>query len=160
MTETMLTTAPATTPAAEPVRRATLVKGAAAGIGMAVLANVGVYLAGDAGGPIRVVTGWEPDGAHLGVGDVIVSTIALAALGTAALWAFEHLRTNGFREWAAVAALVAVVSIFPVLRLDIDAGSKVALSIMHLVTGAAAIVGHVTVRRLGETGRSWGRYGS
>lgn len=88
-----------------------------------------------------MVTGWEPDGAYyLGVGDVIGATVALAAIGTMALWAFERFRDDGFREWAIVAALVAVVWILPVLRLDIDAGSKVALSAMHLVVAATAII--------------------
>jgi hypothetical protein len=123
------------------------VRGAAVGIGLAVVTNVAVYLAGDAGAPIRVVTGWEPDGAHMGVGDVIAATVVWVAIGAVALWAFERFRPDGFREWAAAAALVAVASIVPLLRLDIDTGSKVALSTMHLVVGAATIVGQLAVRR-------------
>jgi hypothetical protein len=128
-------------------RARTLAKGGAWGIGLAVVANVVVYLVGDAGGPISVVTGAQPVGVHLMLRDVVAATVILSAIGTLALWGFERFRRNGFREWAVVAALVAVVTIPPVLRLDIDAGSKLSLSIMHLVVGAAAIVGHVAVRR-------------
>jgi hypothetical protein len=141
------TTTATTTPTTTPTRARALAQGTALAIGTAIVANVVVYLAGDAGGSIRVVTGWEPDGAHLGLGDVLTSTVMLSALGTLALWAFERFRRNGFREWAVVAALVTLVSIPPVLRLDIDAGSKLSLSIMHLVVGATAIVGHAAVRR-------------
>ena len=46
-----------------------------------------------------------------------------------------------------MAAVVAVISALPLLRLEVDAGSKVALVTMHLVTGAAAIAGHTKTRR-------------
>jgi hypothetical protein len=59
----------------------------------------------------------------------------------------ERFRTNGFRIWVVVAAVLAVGSILPVLRLDLDAGSLVALAAMHLTVGAAAIVGQVVARR-------------
>jgi len=32
------------------------------------------------------------------------------------------------------------------LRLDIDAGSKIALSTMHVVVGATTILGHLIIR--------------
>jgi hypothetical protein len=68
-----------------------------------------------------------------------VSTVALPPL--------QRRRANGFHVWVSVAAVVAVVSAVPLLRLDIDAGSKVALSAMHLSTGLSAIAGHAIARR-------------
>jgi hypothetical protein len=148
------TTTSATTPAtttstgsAGSATARTLAKGGALAIGLAAVTNAVVYLVGDAGAPIEVVTGAEPDGTHLLLGSVVMASVIAAAIGTFALWAFERVRRNGFREWAVVAALVAVVSIPPVFRLDIDAGSKLSLSIMHLVVGAAAIAGHLVARR-------------
>ena len=41
-------------------RPVSFVRGAALGIGLAVVTNVAVYLAGDAGAPIRVVTAGSP----------------------------------------------------------------------------------------------------
>jgi hypothetical protein len=128
----------------------TLAKGGALALGLAVVANVVVYLAGDAGSPIEVVTGAEPNGAHLLLGSVVMATVIASAVGTLTLWAFDRFRRNGFREWAVLALLVAVVSIPPVFRLDIDPGSKLSLSMMHLVVGAAAVAGHLAVRGTGR----------
>lgn len=125
----------------------TLMTGAAVAIGSALVGNLVVFLAGNAGAPIRVVTGWEPDGADLGFGSVVAATVCLSLLGTLALGVFDRLWNDGFRRWVALAAIVTVLSVPPVLRLDIDAGSKVALSVMHLVVGAAVIGGHAYARR-------------
>jgi len=38
-------------------------------------------------------------------------------------------------------------TIVPVLALDIDGGSKLALTLMHITVGAAAVVGQAVARR-------------
>jgi hypothetical protein len=128
---------------------ATLGRGTALAAGLALAANAVVFLAGDRGAPVRIVTGAEPGGADLTFGDVAVASVALLIVGTLALALAERVRRDGsgFRLWAIVAVAFAVLSIVPVLRLDIDAGSKVVLGLMHLVVGAAAVAGHVLVRR-------------
>jgi len=148
-TGTTPTTMPAATAAPTTTKGSarTLAKGTAVGIGLALVANAVVFLVGDLGAPIRVITGWAPDGTDLRIGDVVGATVALTIVGTLALWALERLRADGFRLWTGVAAAFAVLSILPVLRLDIDGGSKVALSVMHLVVGAAAIAGQSVARR-------------
>lgn len=41
----------------------------------------------------------------------------------------------------------AVLSAVPLWRLDVDTSSKTALTVMHLLTGVAAIAGHAATRR-------------
>ena len=47
----------------------------------------------------------------------------------------------------ALAAVIATVSVAAPLTMDTDSGSKLALAVMHLATGAAAITGHALARR-------------
>jgi hypothetical protein len=140
------TTIPASTDGASFSTR-TLVRGGAIGTGLALAANLVVWLVGHIGAPTRVVTGWAPDGEDLSIANVVVTTVVLVLLGAALLWVLERRRADAFRIWVIVAAVFAVASIPPVLRLDIDGGSKLALAAMHLATGAAAIAGQAIVRR-------------
>jgi hypothetical protein len=151
MTDTTIPATPATAPAAPGTA---LAKGAALGVGLGLAANLVVFLVGQAGAPTRVITGWAPDGTDLDVGSVVLATISLSLLGTAALWAFDRVSANAFRRWSMLAAAVAVLSILPVLRLDIDAGSKLTLAVMHLVVGAATIGGHALARRAAQNDQS------
>ena len=127
--------------------RATLATGIAIGGGLALLANFVVYLIGDAGAPIRVVTGWEPDGADLTLIEVVIASIAWVTIGAAALWLMERRLTNAFRRWIVLSAVTTIVSLVPLLGLDADAGSKLTLSVMHIVVGASAIAGQALARR-------------
>jgi hypothetical protein len=117
-------------------------KGAGIGIGLALAGNLAVFLLGNLGTPIRVVTGWEPGGADLRFGDVAMATIVWVAIGAVALWALGRLRVGGgFHLWSYAVAAFTAVSMVPLFSLEVDAGSKVALGVMHVVVGAAAIVG-------------------
>jgi hypothetical protein len=120
--------------------------GTAAGVVLVTVANAAVFLVGDIGAPVRVVTGWEPDGVAMRLADVLVASVTWVLIGAAGLWLLERFRADGFRIWTGLAIAIAVLSIIPLFRLDIDAGSKVTLSVMHLVVGAAAIAGHALVR--------------
>jgi hypothetical protein len=125
----------------------TVVRGTALAAGLALLANLAVFLVGDVGAPVRVVTGNSPDGADLRFVDVAVATVALLAVGAVALAVLERFRDDGLRIWTVLAVAVAVLSIPPVLRLDTDAGSKLVLAVMHLVVGGAAVAGPRLARR-------------
>jgi Family of unknown function (DUF6069) len=127
--------------------RTWIAKGAAAGACVAVLANLAVFLVGNLGAPIRVVTGWAPDGADVRISEVIITTIVSVLAGAAALWVLERRRANGFRIWVVVAAAVAIASAVPLFGLDVDAGSKIALSTMHILTGSAVIAAQAFARR-------------
>jgi hypothetical protein len=143
MTDTTIPTTHDTPRAA----RATLAKGTALGVGLGLTANLVVFLVGQAGAPTRVITGWSPDGADLDAGSVAGTTIALSLVGALALWAFDRFSAQALRRWSILAAAVGVFSILPVLRLDIDAGSKVTLAVMHLVVAVTTIAGHAVARR-------------
>lgn len=144
MTNTMTPPASAGRPATS---RTTLAKGAAIGAGLALLANLVVYLIGNAGAPIRVVTGWQPDGADLTFAEVVIATIVWVMIGAAALWLMERRLTRGFRRWTILAAVFTLGSLVPLFGLDVDTGSKLALSVMHIVVGASTIAGQSFVVR-------------
>ena len=146
MTDTMALTGSTGSTSDATAARCRITAGTAVGIGLVLLANTAVYLVADAGAPVEVVTGWEPDGTELRLADVIGAAVTWVVIGAAGLWFLERFRADGFRFWTVLAAAIAVVSIIPLFRLDIDAGSKVALSAMHLVVGATAVAGHALVR--------------
>jgi Family of unknown function (DUF6069) len=139
-------TAPATRPPT-----GVLARGAALAVAAGLAVNAVVFAAGAAGAPIRVVTGAAPDGTDLTYGAVALSTVLLSLLGSGALWLFERARPGSARAWAGLAAAVGVLSIPPVLRLDIDAGSKLSLAVMHLAVAATTIGAHALLLRRHRT---------
>jgi hypothetical protein len=144
MTNTMTTPAAAEQALAS---RATIATGSAIGAGLALLATLVVYLIGNGGAPIRVVTGWQPDGADLTVVEVVIASITWVMIGAVALWLMERRLTHAFRRWIVLAGATTIVSLVPLLGLDVDAGSKLALCAMHIVTGASTIAGQALARR-------------
>lgn len=124
----------------------TLARGTGYAVVAALAVNAVVFLLGAAGAPVRVITGWAPDGTDLRYVDVVLATVSLLLVGTAVLWLLERFRDDGFRLWTVLAVGFTVLSIPPVLRLDIDSGSKLTLTVMHLVVGAAAVLGQRLAR--------------
>ena len=123
-----------------------VVRGGLIGAAIAVTGCLVVYAIGNAGAPIRVVTGWSPDGAELTVAEVIATVVVSIALGTGLLALLQRRRPNAWSTWRIVVALVAIASAVPLFGLDVDAGSKVALASMHLTTGVASIAGQTIAR--------------
>ncbi|MGB5756106.1 MAG: DUF6069 family protein [Acidimicrobiales bacterium] len=122
-------------------------RGAVLGCGIAFIGNAVIFAIGNVGTPVRVVTGWAPDGADLSLAEVAITTIVSIAAGTAILAALDHRRRNALRPWTILAAVVAAASAAPVWRLDVDTGSKLTLTLMHIWTGAAAVAGHQLLSR-------------
>ncbi len=125
----------------------TLAKGAAIGAAIAVIANVIVFAIANSGAPVQVISGNDTVPSDLPIGPVIVASIMPIVVGAIGLWLLERFRPNGFRIWTILALVLAVVSIGGPLSLDIDTGSQVALTIMHLVVGVAAVAGHTIARK-------------
>jgi uncharacterized BrkB/YihY/UPF0761 family membrane protein len=125
---------------------AVLAKGAAIGTAIALVANLIVFVIGNTGAPLQVVVGSDTEASDLPVGAVIGASIVPLVLGAVGLWLAYRFLPKSFTVWSAVVAVLAVVSIFGPFGLDIDTGSKVALAVMHVATGAAAIVGQSLVR--------------
>lgn len=136
-----------TTTSGAPGRTAGLALGTALGLVLAVAGDMVLHLVGNLGAPVRTVTGWAPDGADLRVAEVVTTAVTAVLLGTGALWLMQRRGADRFHLWVRLAVAAAVVSALPLLRLEVDAGSKVTLVAMHQVTGAAAIAGHAVARR-------------
>lgn len=122
------------------------IAGTALGVTAALVTTTTVFVVGNLGAPIRVATGWSPDGANLSWTEVAITAATAVALGGLLLWCMERRWANSFSVWARIAIAVAIVSALPLLRLDIDAGSKVSLVLMHLLTGVCAAGAHRAVR--------------
>lgn len=106
------------------------------------------------GANVRVVTGWAPDGADLRYAEVVVTAVVAVLLGAGVLWIAARRAPAALRRWTLAAAGGAVASAVPLWRLDVDTGSKLALTIMHLATGACAVAGqHAPTRPAGDQGR-------
>jgi len=137
-------------------RTATPVRGGVAlgtlwGAVAALVVNVTIWLVGHTGEPIRVVTGWAPDGADLTLIEVVATTLVAIGLGGVLLgWMQRHF--DRFRAWSIIVASVAVASALPLWSLDVDTGSKFTLSCMHFATGACAIAAQFTARRAASVG--------
>jgi hypothetical protein len=136
-----------TTPAVERPSRGTTALGALAGGALATAIALVVYAVANVGSPVRVITGWAPDGTDLGVPDVVITTVVSVLIAAVGLAILERFAANGLRAWTIAVAVVTVLSFLPLWRLDIDTGSKVALTFMHLAVGAAVVAGQRFVRR-------------
>ncbi len=122
--------------------------GALIGTTLALAATMVIYTVGMAGAsPIRVVTGWSPDGANLTVTEVVLTVTTSVILAALLLSLLQTRVRRGFDVWLAVVVLVTIGSAVPLFRLDIDLQSKIALSSMHLATGISTIAGQLIARR-------------
>jgi hypothetical protein len=121
--------------------------GAVLGGALATTGALAVFAIGSVGAPVRVITGWAPNGADLTLAEVVVTTIVSVAIAAVGLLILDRLMTNGLRAWTVAVAVVTVLSCLPLWGLDIDTGSKVALTAMHLVVGGAVIAGQAIARR-------------
>jgi hypothetical protein len=61
--------------------------------------------------------------------------------GAVVLWALARFTRLGLRAWSVLALVLALLSLLALVATQVDTGSKVALGLMHLLTGAAAIWG-------------------
>lgn len=119
----------------------TRLAGTATGILAAWAATMVIFLIADLGAPVRVITGWAPDGADLTIAEVLLTAAATIGLAGMALWWWERRSPDALRRWTIAVAVLAALSAVPLWRLDIDTGSKAALTLMHLATGACAVLG-------------------
>lgn len=139
---------PAPTLPAAPLqaRSRQVVRGGVIGVALAIAGCLAIYAIGNVGAPVRVITGWAPDGADLTVAELLATIIVSVGAGSVLLWAMQRRSPRAWTRWMVAAGVLGVASAVPLTRLAIDTGSKVALIAMHLTTGAAAIAGHVVAR--------------
>lgn len=112
----------------------------ALGVAAAVLACVLIWVVGAiAGVDYTVKNPGQPEFA-VGLAPVVTFSLGSALLGWAALAVLE--RVAGRRAsiiWIVLAAVVALLSLFPVFATEATAGAKVALGAMHLAVAAVLI---------------------
>ena len=70
---------------------------------------------------------------------VIVTAVALALAAWGVLALLERFTSNARRVWTIIAVAVLVLSVPPLAFLDATVGTKVALAVMHVVTGLVLI---------------------
>src|SRR4051794_41876724 len=91
-------------------------RGTLVGIAAAFVATAAVYAIGNLGAPIRVVTGWSPDGADLTLAEVSITAVSAVALGGLLLWWMERRWTRSFTAWGGIGGDVAGGFPAPLLR--------------------------------------------
>src|SRR4051812_41327895 len=91
------------------------VRGTLIGLAAAFVATTIAFLIGSIGEPVRVVTGWNPDGAELTYAEVVITAGTAVALGGVLLWWMGHRSRHGFLRWQRIAIAVAVLSAVPLL---------------------------------------------
>ena len=145
MTSTITTGITSSTDTTSGTRTRASVRTLGVGLGLGALAaivtNGLVFAVANLGAPIQVESGGDPKLVDLGLADVLVASVAWLVIGAAGLWVCEKLFARGFAIWAIGASVITAASIVPVLALDVDAGSKVALTVAHVVVAVAAVGG-------------------
>lgn len=115
--------------------------GTGLGILAAWAATVAILAVANIGSPVRVVTGWSPDGAELTVIEVLITSAVSIAIAGLALSLWDRRSASALHQWSIAVAVLAALSSVPLWRLDVDAASKATLTLMHLTTGTCAVLG-------------------
>ncbi len=112
------------------------------GAGAALVLNSVVFLAVNAmlAGSIQTTqSGKTPtDLPYLAVAAACVIAMLV---GAAVLWGQGRFTRLGLQAWIILVMAIAVLSLLAPISMKVDTGSKIALGLMHLLTGAAAIWG-------------------
>ena len=115
--------------------------GTGLGILAAWAATVAILTVANIGSPVRVVTGWSPDGADLTVIEVLITSAVSIAIAGLALLLWDRRSASALHQWSIAVAVLAALSTVPLWRLDVDTASKATLTLMHLTTGTCAVLG-------------------
>jgi hypothetical protein len=142
-----MTTATPTLVTAQDRNAAAIGRGALLGGAAALVADLAIWGAGRLTTPVQVVTGWAPGGTDVSAFEIVATVVLTVTLGAGLLAVLTRFSAGAFRLWAAVAVAVAVLSSVPLWGLAIGTGSKAALTLMHLATGAAAVAGQYATLR-------------
>ena len=117
-------------------------RGAGWGILAALVANTVVFVLANAllSGSVQTAQGDQAP-TDLPYAAVAVASVVPLLLGAFVLWVIARFSGSALRIWTGIAVVLTLLSLLAPGSLPIDAGSKVALAAMHLLTGAAAIWG-------------------
>ncbi|TWJ21867.1 DUF6069 family protein [Micromonospora endolithica] len=112
----------------------------ALGVLAAVASCVLIWVIGSLAGVDWTVTSPGRPAMELGLAPVVVVSLGASLVGWAALAVLE--RFAGRRAtliWTVLAAVVALVSLFPLLGVEASTGAKFSLAAMHLAVAAVLI---------------------
>jgi hypothetical protein len=112
------------------------------GVIAALVVNTAIFFLANAAlaGSIQTAqSGQAP--ADLPYAAVVAAGVVPVLAGAAVLWGLSRFTSLGLQAWSILAAVLAVLSLLALVWMQVDTGSKVALGLMHLLTGAAAIWG-------------------
>ena len=115
--------------------------GTAVGILAAWVIDLAILVVANIGAPVRVVTGWAPDGADLTVIEIVLTAAVAIAVAGGALMLWDRRSARALEHWTVAVMVLAALSALPLWGLDVETGSKVALTVMHLATGGCAVLG-------------------
>jgi hypothetical protein len=122
----------------------------AAGVGLgcllAVVANLLLFLIGNVGAPTQIVETTGEPAVNLTIGRMVLVTVFPMILAGFVLWFLTRRRPSGFAIWAGFVLAIAFVTTGGPLSLDVDSGSKITLSLMHLATGITTVSGQRLAR--------------
>ena len=79
---------------------------------------------------------------------VAAACVIAMLVGAAVLWDLGRFTRLGLQAWSVLAAAITLLSLLAPISMKVDTGSKVALGLMHLLAGAAAIWGQRHVAKL------------
>jgi hypothetical protein len=127
--------------------RSGVVRGTVIALVASVVANVLVFLIGDAGDATQVVAMGDTTPSDLPLAVVIVASVIPVIVGGVGLWVLQKVTARGFQLWAILVTVLTVASIAGPIALEVDTASKVVLSVMHVVVGGAAVAGQLIARR-------------
>jgi hypothetical protein len=112
------------------------------GAGAALVVNTLIFVGANAllAGSIQTA---QPDQSPADLPYVAVAAASVIPVlaGALVLWGISRFTSLGLKAWSILAAVLAVLSLLALAPMQVGGGSKAALALMHLLTGAAAIWG-------------------
>jgi hypothetical protein len=72
---------------------------------------------------------------------IVAASVIPVLAGAAVLWGLTRFTRWGLTAWSILAGVLTLLSLLALVAMQVDTGSKAALGLMHLFTGAAAIWG-------------------
>jgi hypothetical protein len=122
--------------------RVSPLRGGLIGAALALVLDLAVFVIANAAlaGSIQTARSGEVP-TDLPIGAVVAAAVVPVLLGAAVLWLLARFTGSALTIWTTIAAVVTVLSLAAPLTLPVDGGSKLALALMHVLTGASAIVG-------------------
>jgi Family of unknown function (DUF6069) len=124
-----------------------LAEGTATGVAIALVINLAIYLMGNRGAALRVVTQGAVVPSKLGIVNVVGASIVPVSVASIGAWILRRKFANGLAIWTRLVIVLTMFSLLGPLVLEVQTDSKISLLAMHLATTASALTGQRVSRR-------------